>query len=112
MMRKIIGNCTSHDLKDAKFPKSNDFMCTSCAMGKLILWPSLLKIHAEPLKFLEHIQGDICGPIQPLCGPFRYFMVLTDASTRWSHVYLLSTHNHAFTKFMMQVIRLKVNYLE
>jgi hypothetical protein len=25
---------------------------------------------------------------------------------------LLSTHNHAFTKFMMQVIRLKVNYPE
>jgi hypothetical protein len=82
MMRKIIGNCTSHDLKDAKFPKSNDFVCTSCAIGKLILWPSLFKIHAEPLRFLERIQGDICGPIQPLCGPFRYFMVLIDASTR------------------------------
>jgi hypothetical protein len=37
MMQKIIGNCTSHDLKDVKFLKSNDFVCTSCAMGKLIL---------------------------------------------------------------------------
>ena len=82
MMRKIIGNCTGHDLKDAKFPKSNDFVCTSCAMGKLILRPSLLKIHAESLRFLERIQGDICGPIQPLCGPFTYFMVLIDASTK------------------------------
>jgi hypothetical protein len=26
--------------------------------------------HAEPLRFLERIQGDICGLIQPLCGPF------------------------------------------
>jgi hypothetical protein len=111
MMRKIIGNCIGHDLKDVKFPKSNDFVCTSCAMGKLILWPSPLKIHTEPLKFLEHIQGDMCGPIQPLCGPFIYFMVLVDASTRWSHMCLLSTHNHAFAKFMTQVIRLKVNYL-
>jgi hypothetical protein len=82
MMRKIIDNCTGHDLKDVKFPKSNDFVCTSCAMGKLILWPSPLKICAEPLKFLECIQGDICGAIQPLCGPFRYIMVLIDASTR------------------------------
>ena len=49
-------------------------------MGKLILRPSYLKIHAEPLKFLERIQGDICCPIQPLSGPFRYFMVLIDAS--------------------------------
>jgi hypothetical protein len=102
-------NCTSHDLKDAKFSKSNDFVCTSCAMGKLILQPSSLKIHVEPLK-LEHIQGDICGPIQSLCGPFRYFMILIHTSTRWSHVCLLSTCNHASTKFMMQVIRLKVNY--
>jgi hypothetical protein len=39
-------------------------------------------------------------------------MVLIDASTRWSHVCLLLTRNHAFTKFMMQVIRLKTNYPE
>jgi hypothetical protein len=112
MMRKIIGNCIGHDFKDAKFPKSNDFVCTSYAMGKLILLSSPLKINAEPLRFLERIQGDICGPIRPLCGPFRYFMVLIDASTRWSHVCLLSTCNHAFAKFMTHVIRLKVNYPE
>jgi hypothetical protein len=87
-------------------------MCTSCAMGKLILWPSLLKIHAEPLRFLERIQGDICDLIQSLYGPFRYFVVLIDASTRWSYVYLLSTRNHAFVKFMTQVIRLKMIYFE
>jgi hypothetical protein len=39
-------------------------------------------------------------------------MVLVDASTRWSHMCLLSTRNHAFAKFMTQVIRLKVNYPE
>jgi hypothetical protein len=82
MMRKKTGNCIDHDLKSDKFPKPSDFICTSCATGKLILRPSPLKIHAEPLKFLERIQGDICGPIQPLSGPFRYFMVLIDTSTR------------------------------
>jgi hypothetical protein len=112
MMRKIIGNYTGHDLKDANFLKSNDFMCTSCAMGKQILRPSPLKIHAEPLRFLERIQGDIRGPIQPLCDPFRYFIALIDAFIRWSHVCLLSTYNHAFAKFMTQVIRLKANYPE
>jgi hypothetical protein len=112
MMQKIIGNYTGHDLKDAKFPKSNDFVCTSCAMGKLILRSSPLKIHDEPLRFLECIQGDICGSIQPLCCPFRYFIVLIDASTGWSHMCLLYTRNHAFAKFMTQVIRLKTNYPE
>ena len=54
---------------------------------------------------LERIQGDICVLIHSLCGPFRYFMVLIDASSRWSHVYLLSTHNMAFTRFLAQIIR-------
>jgi hypothetical protein len=82
MLWKIIGNCTDHDLKDVKNPKSNDLVCTSCTMGKLILRHSPLKIHAEPLRFLERIQGDICGPIQLLCGSFRYFIILIDTSTR------------------------------
>jgi hypothetical protein len=106
LMRSIIWNCICYDLKDAKISKSNDFVCTSCAMEKLILQPSPLKIHAEPLKFLECIQGDICHPIQPLCGPFRYFMVLVNESTR------RLTHNHILAKFMTQVIRLKMNYPE
>jgi hypothetical protein len=31
---------------------------------------------------------------------------------RWSHVCLLSTHNHAFAKFMTHFIRLKANFPE
>jgi hypothetical protein len=81
MMRKIIGNSIGHNLNRAKFPKFLDFMCTTCATGKLIVRPSPLKIQIEPLKFLERIQGNICGPIQPLSGPFKYFMVLIYAST-------------------------------
>jgi hypothetical protein len=50
---------------------------------------------------------DICGPIHPPCGPLRYFMVLIDASTRWSHVCLLSTHNIVFARLLAQIIRLR-----
>ena len=111
-MKKIIGNSIGHDMENAKFPQNKDFCCTTCAIGKLILRLSYLKIRVEPLKFLERIQGDICGPIQPLPVPFRYFMVLIDASTRWSHVSLLSTRNHVFTKIMAQLIKLKAHYPE
>jgi hypothetical protein len=107
MMRKIIDNCISYNLKETKFPKPTNFMRTACATRKLILRPSPLTIHTETLKFLKRIQGDICGSIQPLCGSFRYFMILIDTSTRWSHVYLLSINNHAFAKFMTQVIKFK-----
>jgi hypothetical protein len=81
MMSKIVGNSIGHNLNSVKFTKSLDFMCTACATGKLIVRPSPLKIKVEPLKFLERIQRDICGPIKPLSGPFRYFMVLINAST-------------------------------
>ena len=39
-------------------------------------------------------------------------MVLIDASTRWSHVSLLSTRNHAFAKIIVQLIKLKAHYPE
>jgi hypothetical protein len=52
MMRKITGNSIGHNLPTTNFPKSKDFICTTCATGKMILRPSHLKIKAEPLKFL------------------------------------------------------------
>jgi hypothetical protein len=112
MMRKITCNSIGHDLPTTNFPKSKDFICTACATGKMILRPSHLKIKAEPLKFIERIQGDICGPITPTSGSFRYFMVLIDASTRWSYVCLLSTRNHEFAKIMSQIIKLKGKFHE
>ena len=60
--------------------------------------------------FLERIHGDICGPIRPLCGPFRYFMVLIDAFIRWLHVYILSSHNVAFTRLLAQMIKLRTQF--
>jgi hypothetical protein len=110
IMRKINGNCICHNLKEAKFFKTSNFICTTCATGKLILRPSHIKIHIEELKFLERIQCDICVPIQSLCGPFRYFKVLIDASTLMVTCVSIVKTNHAFAKFMMQVIRLKTNF--
>lgn len=110
MMRRIINNSAGHNVETKDFPNPEDFICPACAKGKLITRPSLLKIRDESPVFLARIQGDICGPIQPLSGPFRYFMVLIDASTRWSHVDLLSTRNHTFSKLIAQIIRLKASF--
>jgi hypothetical protein len=81
MMRKINGNYIGHNLNDIKFPKSSDFICTTYATWKLILRPSPIKINTKPLKFLEIIQDDICGLIQPLPESLRYFIVLINTST-------------------------------
>jgi len=53
MMRKIITSSIGHDLTTAKFSSNSDFVYTACAIGKLILRPSPLKIRAEPLLFFE-----------------------------------------------------------
>ena len=74
--------------------------------------PSPAKIGHEYIAFLERIQGDICGPIHPPSGPFRYFMVLIDESTRWSHVSLLSTRNVAFAWLLAQIIKLRAQFLD
>ncbi|KAI3811307.1 hypothetical protein L1987_21028 [Smallanthus sonchifolius] len=112
MMRRIIKSANGHPLKNLKVLLSQDLSCTSCSLGKLITRPSQTKLTHENPSFLERIQGDICGPIHPPCGPFRYFLVLIDASSRWSHVSLLATRNVAFARLLAQIIQLRANFLE
>ena len=89
---------------------TDGYTCAACSKGKLIIRPSFTKVTFESPAFLERIQGDICGPIHPPSGPFRYFMVLIDASTRWSHVSLLSSRNVAFARLLAQIIRLRAQF--
>ena len=67
---------------------------------------------SESIVFLERIHEDICGPIHPPCGLFRYFMVLVDASTRWSHVCFLSTRNVVFARLLAQMTKLRAQFLD
>jgi hypothetical protein len=86
MMQWIVENSHGHLLKNLKilFPSENP--CIACSQGKLITKLSPWKVIIESPSFLERIQGDICGPIDLPCRPFRYFIVLIDASSKWSHV--------------------------
>ena len=110
MIRRIIEHSNGHPLKNHKILLPNELSCEACSQGKLIVRPSINKIMSESPVFLERIHGDICGPIHPPCGPFRYFMVLIDASTRWSHVCLLSTRNVAFARLLAQIIKLRAHF--
>jgi len=110
MMRKIVQNSSGHPLKNQKFFQSNEFLSDACSEGKLIVRPSPAKVGNESLLFLKRLHGDICCPIHPLYGPFRYFMVMIDASSGWSHVSMLTTRNSAFAKFVSQIIRLKAQF--
>ena len=110
MMRRIIENSQGHELENQKILLSHEYPCVACSQGKLIVKPSHTKVKFESPIFLEIVHGDNCGPIHPPCGPFRYFMVLIDASTRWSHVCLLSTHNIALSRLLAQIIKLRAQF--
>ena len=110
MMRFFIKNSNERPLKDLKVLLNGEFSCTACYQGKLIVRPSPIKVKIESPAFLEHIHGDICGPIHPPNGSFRYFMVLIDASSTWSHVCLLSSCNLIFAKLLAQIIRLRAHF--
>ena len=88
------------------------YTCATYSKGKLIVKPSFTKVTFESPAFLERIQGDICRPIYPPSGPFRYFVVLIDATTRWSHVCFLSSRNVAFARLLAQIIRLRAQFLD
>ncbi|WOH11600.1 hypothetical protein DCAR_0831090 [Daucus carota subsp. sativus] len=110
MMRRIVENSVGHPLKTQKIILQDELHCSACSLEKLIVRPSPVKLQTESPKFLERIQGDICGPIHPSSDPFRYFMILIDASTRWSHVCLLTTRNTAFAKLLAPIIKLRAQF--
>jgi hypothetical protein len=69
-----------------------------------------LKMGLNPQDFWNVFKVIFCGPIHPPCGPCIYFMVLVDASTRWSYVCLLSTRNLSFVRLLAQIIRLRAQF--
>ena len=99
-------------LKNQEILLPSNRSCSACSQGKLITRPLSSKVDIECPSFLERIQGDICGPIYPPCGSFGYFMVLIYASTRWSHVCLLSTRNVTYARLFAQIIRLSAQFPE
>ena len=69
-MRRIIENTHGHTLKGKKILQTSKISRETCFLGKLIMRLSPAKIKTVSTTFLERIQGDICGPIHPLCGLF------------------------------------------
>ena len=110
MIWRIIKHSHGHPLTNQKILLPNECLCVVCLQGKLIVIPSFNKVTFESPIFLERIHEDIFGPIHPPSGHFRYFMVLIDVFTRWSHVCLLSTRNVAFVRLLVQMIKLRVQF--
>ena len=103
---------TRASVKNLNILLPNEYPCDVCSQSQLIVRSSFSKVTFESLIFLEILHGDICGLIHLPCEPFRYFMVLIDAFTRWSHVCLLSTRNVTFARLLTQMIKLRAQFLD
>jgi hypothetical protein len=75
MMRRIITNSNGHPLLNKHILLQSNNPCKACSQGKLVIKPSYAKLDVESPLFLQRIQGDICGPIQPSCGQPRESVV-------------------------------------
>lgn len=65
--------------------------------------------HEYPL-FSQRIQGDIRDQSIHLVDHFVIFIILIDASKRWTQVCLLSTSNIIFARLIAQIIRLRAQF--
>ena len=59
---------------------------------------------------LHRLHGDICGPITPASGPFRYFMVLVNVAGIHFEVSLLSSRNVVFAKVLVMLIKFRTHH--
>ena len=105
MFRRMLPLLTGHEVCTNDANKVG--ACEACAQGKLIFKPSRSKLPSELPLPLQRLQGDICGPITPTSGPFRYFLVLVDAAGVYFEVSLLSTRNIAFAKVQASLLKFK-----
>ena len=108
MFRRMLPSLDGHMVCPSDAGKLEG--CAFCSQGKFIKQPSKWKLPSELPEPLERLQGDIRGPIVPPSGPFRYFLVLVDASGRHAKVSLFSTRNMAFPKLLAMILKIRTHY--
>ena len=110
IFRRMIPLTQGHDLTAADAGKTRE--CVACIHGKLIRKPSHWTLPSELPPPLHRLQGDICGPIDPPSGTFRYYFVLVDALGSHFELSLLLTRNLVFPKTLAIFLRYKNHFPE
>lgn len=64
----------THGIPPTVNPTSMKEACVACAQGKLQIRPSVSKTTNKIPAFLEQLNVDVCGPIDPPSGPFQFFL--------------------------------------
>ena len=108
MLRPMILLLEGHTLHTSNAEKIG--VCGVCSQGKFSLRASKWRLPTELPPALEHLQGDVCGPIIFPSDPFQYSFVLVDASGQYVDLSLLSTRNLIFPKLLAMLLKLRTHY--
>jgi hypothetical protein len=108
MSKRIIRY--SIGIPDDVKPSTMKKHCLACSHGNMITHPSISKIVYTIPKFLEQLNADVCGPIKPASGPFRFFLAIGDSLSKWSQISLLSTRNLVFARILANVMKLREQF--
>ena len=108
MFRRMIPLVQGHNLTASDAGKTKE--CRACIQGKLIKRPFLWTLPNELPPPIHRIHGDLCGPINPPSGAFRYYFVLADASGSHLEVSLLPTRNMVFPRALAILLMYKSHF--
>ena len=108
VFRRMLPLTLGHNLSTSDVHKVQD--CITCIHGKFSKKPSRWQLPSELPPPLYRIHGDICSPINPPSGAFRYLFVLIDALGNHLEVALLPIRNMVFPKILVILIRYRNHF--
>ena len=74
--------------------------CAICSKANIKCSPFPHKASHRATRLLERIHSDICGPLPPCFGSYRYFILFIDCFSRFTSLYLMKARDEAPDLFM------------
>jgi len=109
-MRNLIKYGCLQDLTITTSDIQSNENCIGCIQGRFVPQGFKPILHRPIPAFLERINLDLCGPIDPPAGNNKYFMVIVDSSYRLLMVELLPTRNLAIPKLANFINKMKTQH--
>lgn len=92
-------HCSVEGLQTMKADVCANKICVTCCEGKQTRLP-FRHVGQRAKSHLEVVHTDLCGPMEKVSlGGSRYFLILEDDFSRYTHVYFLKTKDEALEYF-------------
>lgn len=93
---KGLKNAVDGILFDDSHPNAS---CNVCAQANIKRSPFPPKSFHPATRLLQRIHCDICGPLPPCYGGYRYFILFIDCYSRYISLYLMKSRDEAYQHF-------------